>query len=223
MHPKIFLKLGKEKPLMGRHHWVFSGAIMKIEPEVHTGSIVDVYSADHKYLGTGYYNAKTSISVRLLSFEPTEIDENFIWNRIYTAWTFRQKLFTDSKTTGYRLVFSEGDFFPGLIIDYYNGGLVMQIETLGIDNMRSSILEVLDVMLKPSFIYEKSDSSARLEEGLIPVNKLHKGKSIPTPFDIKENGITFYVDIPEGQKTGFFFDQRDNRELVGEIAEDVFQ
>jgi len=137
MHPKIYLKPGKDKPVLAHHHWVFSGAIMKKDPEVVSGGVVDVYSSDHKYLGTGYFNELTSIAVRMLTFEPTQIDGNFLWNKIYRAWQMRQKLFADGGTNCYRVLFSEGDFLPGLIIDRYDNCLVIQIQTLGIDRFRN--------------------------------------------------------------------------------------
>jgi len=218
MYPKIYLKQGKDKPLSSHHHWVFSGAIMKKDPEVKTGSIVDVYSSDHKYLGTGYFNEKTSIAVRMLCFEPTVIDGNFFWDRIYRSWNFRLKLFQEHSTNAYRVVFSEGDFLPGLIIDRYNNGFVIQILTLGMEQMRDHVLEVMDVMMKPDFIFERSEGAARAEDGLEPVNKLHKGLLPSEGVRFKENGISFDVDIQHGQKTGFFLDQRDNRRIIGEIS-----
>jgi 23S rRNA (cytosine1962-C5)-methyltransferase len=218
MHPKIFLKPGKEKPVLAHHHWIFSGAVLKMEPEVVSGGVVDVYSADHKYLGTGYYNSQTSIAVRMLTFEPAQIDGNFLWNKIYRAWQMRQKLFADGSTNCYRILFSEGDFLPGLIIDRYNSCLVIQIQTLGIDRFREQILEILEVMMKPEAIFEKSEGAARQEEGLESVYKLHYG-ALPEPgVVVEENGLHYLVDIPGGQKTGFFLDQRENRLLIRQIS-----
>ncbi len=218
MHPKIYLKPGKDKPVLAHHHWVFSGAIMKKDPEVVSGGVVDVYSSDHKYLGTGYFNELTSIAVRMLTFEPTQIDGNFLWNKIYLSWQMRQKLFADGSTNCYRILFSEGDFLPGLIIDRYDNCLVIQIQTLGIDRFREQILEILEVMMKPAAIYEKSEGAARQEEGLESVSKLHFGTLPERGVVVDENGIRYLVDIPGGQKTGFFLDQRDNRLLIRQIS-----
>jgi len=218
MYPKIYLKPGKEKPLTAHHHWVFSGAILKRDPQIGAGSIVDVCSSDHKYLGTGYFNDKTSISVRMLTFEPTAIDGNFLWNRIYRAWQFRQKLFADSDTDAFRVVFSEGDFLPGLIVDKYGPGLVLQIQTLGIDGFRAQLVELLQVMMRPDFIHERSEGTARMEEGLTDVNRTLWGTLPDGPVTVRENGVTFAVDVVRGQKSGFFLDQRENRQLIGRLA-----
>lgn len=219
MHPKIYLKPGKEKPLAAHHHWVFSGAILKKESDVRSGGVVDVYSSDHKYLGTGYFNEKTSIAVRMLTFEAGPIDENFFWNKIYRARNMRLKNFPDDITNAYRVFFSEGDFMPGLIIDRYDGGLVIQIQTLGMDGFRRQILDVLEVMVKPAFIYERSEGTARTEEGLAAVNSPQTGTLPERPVLVRENGVRFQVDIPGGQKTGFFLDQRDNRQVARLLSE----
>ncbi|MBN2432114.1 MAG: class I SAM-dependent rRNA methyltransferase [Acidobacteria bacterium] len=212
------MKPGKEKPLTAHHHWVFSGAILKRDPEIIAGAIVDVCSSDHKYLGTGYFNDKTSIAVRMLSFEPTTIDGNFFWERIYRSWQYRQKLFAETDTNAFRVVFSEGDFLPGLIVDKYGSGLVLQIQTLGIDGFRNELVELLNVMLRPDFIHERSEGAARAEEGLTDINRTLWGTLPGNPVEIRENGVVFIVDVVQGQKTGFFLDQRDNRHLIRRVA-----
>lgn len=214
MYPKVYLKPGKDKPLLAHHHWVFSGALLKKDPGVVSGGVVDVYSSDHKYLGTGYYNERTSIAVRMLAFSPTPIDGNFLWNKIFQAWNLRTQLFPSASTNCFRVFFSEGDFLPGLIIDRYNQGVVFQIQTLGLERFREQIIEILEIMLKPSFIYEKSEGTARSEEGLEPVSRLHRGQLPGEGVLVSEHDARFLVDVPHGQKTGFFLDQRDNRQLV---------
>src|SRR5512147_2797907 len=120
MYPKVYLKPGKDKPVLAHHHWVFSGALLKKDPGVVSGGVVDVYSSDHKYLGTGYFNERTSIAVRMLAFAPTPIDGNFLWNKLFQAWNLRTPLFPSPSTNCFRVIFSEGDFLPGLIIDRYD-------------------------------------------------------------------------------------------------------
>lgn len=219
MYPKLFLKAGKEKAVRAHHHWVFSGAIMKKDARVESGGVVDVYSADHQFLGSGVYNEKTSIAVRMLTFQPMPVDGIFFWDRIRRAWELRQALFPGPETTAYRLCFSEGDFLPGLIVDRYGDGLVIQILTLGLDRFRDTLLEVLAVMHKPAFIYERSEGPARREEGLEDSVGLRYGVLPETGIEVLECGVQFRVDVAGGQKTGFFLDQRDNRTLVRKLAE----
>ncbi len=218
MHPKIYLKAGKEKPLLARHHWVFSGAILKMEPTVGTGKVVDVYSSDHKYLGTGVFNEKTSIAVRMLSFTPTRIDANFLWDRLHRAYELRKQFFPDeSVTNAYRVFHAEGDFLPGLVVDRYGTGLVVQLSVLGLEPFREDIAESLSAMMKPSFLYERSEGHSRSEEGLAASQGLLRG-SLPESLVIVEDGMRFAVDVTTGQKTGFFLDQRDNRRLVRDTS-----
>jgi 23S rRNA (cytosine1962-C5)-methyltransferase len=219
MYPKVYLKPGKDKPLMAHHHWVFSGAILKKDADVASGGVVDVYSSDHKYLATGYFNERTSIAIRLLAFEPTPIDGNFLWDRIYQAWNLRTRLFPSEDTNCYRVFFSEGDFLPGLVVDRYGEGVVFQIQTLGLETLREQVIEILEIMIKPSFIYEKSEGTARSEEGLEPVSRLHRGTLPDGGVPVTEHGARFLVDIPKGQKTGFFLDQRENRRLVRDLSQ----
>ena len=218
MYPKIYLKPGKEKAVTARHHWVFSGALMKRDPGVQNGGVVAVFSADHKFLAIGYYNEKTSIAVRILSFEPAPIDGEFFWNRLQQANNARLELFRDSQTDCYRLLFSEGDFLPGLIIDRYGPGIVFQLQTLGLEQFRETFLRIIQTTWKPSFIYEKSEGMARLEEGLEARSELHAGELPEEGICVRENGVAFRVDIRQGQKTGFFLDQRDNRQLVRRLS-----
>ncbi|MBP7866681.1 MAG: class I SAM-dependent rRNA methyltransferase [Acidobacteria bacterium] len=220
MHPKIYLKPGKEKPLLAHHHWVFSGAILKADPGVRHGGIVDLYAADHKFMGTGYYNEKTSIAVRVLSFTPAPIDSNFFWDRIFRAWSLRQKLFAGHGTNAYRVCHGEGDFLPGLVIDRYDGGIVIQLQALGLEPFRQDLAEIVSVMMKPAFIYERSEGPSRAEEGLEPATGALRGELPAGGVGVEEDGIRFTVDVAGGQKTGFFLDQRDNRRLVRDVARD---
>lgn len=218
MAPRIYLKPNKERPLLMHHHWVFSGAIQKKDPQIASGDLVEVYSADRKFLGTGYYNERTSIAVRMLRFEPGPIDGTFLWNRLYRAWTSRLKWFENQPTDAYRVVHAEGDFLPGLIVDRYGPGLVIQCQTLGMETLRQTVVEALTLIVKPSFVLERSEGASRQEEGLEPRTALLAGMLAPDGVVIRENGAQYGVDVQTGQKTGFFLDQRDNRQLVRELS-----
>ncbi|MBI5345754.1 MAG: class I SAM-dependent rRNA methyltransferase [Chlamydiae bacterium] len=215
-YKKVILHPQKEKAVLNRHHWIFSGAI-KALPSFDPGEILAVYSSDNKLLGHGYFNPNTSIAGRMLSFGSTDplqaVEENLI-----SAINFRRSLFDEKLTNAYRIVNGEGDLLPGLIIDKYDQVLVIQIATLGMEKLKPFILEKLKTIF-PNIkaIYEKSSIASRKLEGLEDFEGLLYG----TKFDlieIVENGVKFYVDIVEGQKTGFFLDQREMRKFITEYS-----
>lgn len=209
MIKKVRLKPGKEKPIKNRHHWIFSGAI-EVLPAHLPGEILEVESANSESLGFAYFNKKSSIAGRMVSFgqEPFVAIENAIRNAIDLRY-----LFFDANTTAYRLINGEGDMLPGLIVDRYADVLVIQISTLGMEKLKGFIVDLLDKILHPKAIYEKSMLPSRKEEGLDLVQMMLKG-DFQAPFEIKENGLRFIVDPIKGQKTGFFLDQRSMREWV---------
>lgn len=210
---KVILKPGKDKPIRQRHPWIFSGAIASLPQG--EGSIWPVYSAEGKLLGSGYFNPKVNLTGRMLSFDETSPHEA-IRHHLEQALHLRQTLFS-ADTNAYRLVNAEGDLLPGLIVDRYDQTLVIQISTLGMDQLRSLLLDELQRLLKPRSIYEKSHMSSRREEGLSDVQGLVAGEAI-NEVEIRENGLKFLVTILEGQKTGFFLDHREMRQQVREIA-----
>ena len=213
MFKKASLKPGKEKPVLNRHHWIFSGAVNHLPPH-EPGEILAVESANSHHLGYAYFNRKSSIVGRMVSFdeEPLIAIEKALLNAI----NFRKTLF-DSSTNAYRVINGEGDGLPGLIVDRYADHLVIQISTLGIDKLRSFIVKILDRELAPKAILEKSLSPSRNEEGLKPLQQVLKGE-VAKKIAVLENGIKFLVDPVDGQKTGFFLDQREMRSLVKEKA-----
>ena len=213
MFKKASLKPGKEKPLLNRHHWIFSGALANLPPH-EPGEILVVESASSQALGYAYFNRKSSIVGRMISFK--EEPSVAIEKALLEAIELRRSLF-DANTNAYRLVNGEGDGLPGLIVDCYNEYLVLQISTLGMDKLKSSIVEILERELAPKAILEKSLSPSRNEEGLKPHQQVLKGEMAKT-IPILENGIKFLVDPVNGQKTGFFLDQREMRSLVKENA-----
>ena len=210
---RLILKPGKEKPILGRHPWIYSGAIDRVDDHYETGDLVRVYSAQDQFLGTGYLNPRSQIAVRMLSFEEGAIDRAFFKRRIEEAARLRAQ-FIPSRTDAYRLIHSEGDFLPGLIVDRYADYLVVQFQTAGMEEWKETILDLLVEEIKPRGIYEKDDAQAREWEGLEKRVGLLRGEEPPDYIPIEECGISFIADIHAGQKTGFFLDQRENRRLV---------
>jgi 23S rRNA (cytosine1962-C5)-methyltransferase len=217
---RCVLKEGKEKPLEGRHPWVFSGAIDQIDDSYETGDLVKVYGANEKFLGIGYLNPRSQIAIRMLAFEEVAINEAFFQKRIREALALRGR-FISSDTNACRLIHSEGDFLPGLIVDRYADYLVVQFLTAGIDVWRETVVQLLQAELPVSGIFEKDDTEIRGWEGIEKRVGRLAGQEPPDFVEITENGIHFVVDIHKGQKTGFFLDQRDNRKLVGSHSQNL--
>lgn len=218
--PRITLRPGKEKSPQRRHPWVFSGAIARKDKDLRDGDIVEVYDAQRQYLATGHYQP-TTIAVRLFSFEQRSIDRNFWSEKLLNAIEFRRKiLLPNPQTTMYRLVNGEGDGMPGLIIDVYGRHLVMQVHSMGMYRLRETLAELLTelipdtqaICLKTAIETDDTEDVA-LDSGWIYGQP---DKEVIA----SENGILFKIDILNGQKTGFFLDQRDSRAMVGELAKD---
>ncbi len=216
--PKLILKRGREKAIKNFHHWIFSGAVKYLDQSVENGGIVEVYSEDNEFLGIAYINRNTSILARMLSFKENSAEEALEEN-IENAISLRKNFFDEKITNCYRVINSEGDLIPGLIVDKYDDILVIQISTLGIEKLKNTIVEILTKKLKPKFIYEKSDSFSRNEEGLKEQKGTLFGKK-QTEILVKENNLNFKIDLINSQKTGFFMDQREMRNFVGTLAKD---
>lgn len=216
---QLILKPGKEKPIKGRHPWIYSGAIDRIDDNYETGDLVKVYSAQNEFLGTGYLNPRSQIAVRMLSFEEAPINEKFFERRIEQALGLRSR-FIPPDTTAYRVIHSEGDFLPGLIVDRYADYLVVQFQTAGIEKWREVIVRILQDKVPSKGIFEKDDSEVREWEGLEKRVGRLVGEEPPDYVEIQEYGHRFIVDIHAGQKTGFFLDQRENRKRVSEHAKE---
>lgn len=212
----VVLKPGKEKAICHRHHWIFSGAIAHF-PSCENGSLLSVVDAKGRHLGFGYFNRRCNIAGRMVSFDQTP-PLKAIEESICKAIKLRRALFSDQLTTAYRLINGEGDQLPGLIVDQYADVLVIQISTLGIDLLKSDLVEILLKLLKPRCIFEKSTSPSRKEEGLsLEVQQTLYGE-LPESVEILEEGLRYLVFPKEGQKTGFFLDQREMRALVRKMA-----
>src|SRR3954471_2670206 len=196
------------------HPWIFNNEINNIEGVVTPGEIVDVQFADGSFAGRGYINPQSQIAVRLLTRKKEDINDAFFYNRILKAWQYRQK-------TGYvencRLVFGEADYLPSLIIDKFNDYFSIQTMSLGMDKWKAAIVKALEQIFNPKGIYERNDVPVRELEGL-PQQKGFLSAPFDTTIEINENGLRFMVDIENGQKTGYFLDQQDNRRAIRHIV-----
>jgi 23S rRNA (cytosine1962-C5)-methyltransferase len=216
---KIIIKAGREKSLLRRHPWIFSGAI-KSTGGADSGDIVAVTGEDGKFLATALYSATSQIAARALSFNEKEIiNENFFCARIAAAIARRTSLAT--VTNGVRLVHGESDGLPGLVADQYDDVVVMQLTTAGIEPHRDAIASHLQALTGATTIYERSDADVRKLEGLEERNGLALGAPLSGALAIRENDITIAVDVAHGHKTGFYLDQRDNRALTQSLARDA--
>lgn len=217
----VKLKKGKEKAVKQLHPWVFSGAIEIVSGKPGNGDIVSVTDSKGEFLAYGFYNAQSRVAVRLLEWnEQKAIDDDWWRERIHKAIQSRQDLIANEKTNTYRLIFSEADFLPGLIVDRYADYLSVQILTSGIELHKEVILNELQTLLNPIGIFDRSDSSARTHEGMEASNGgVLRGAEPPEYVTVKENDIFYDINISTGQKSGFYCDQRDNRRLVAGYSE----
>ncbi len=213
------LKSGKDQSLKRFHPWIFSGAIKKIYGPLNEGDLVVVYSNKDEFLGIGHYQIG-SIAVRIVSFKETVPDYEFWKNKIERAWDLRKSLgFTENEETNvFRLIHAEGDGMPGLIADFYNGTVVLQMHSVGMFLIRKDLVKALQEVLKEKLksVYDKSSKTLPFKADINPVDEYLFGEN--HEIEVLENGLKFKVDWEDGQKTGFFIDQRENRKLVQEYA-----
>ena len=212
---KVRLNKKISSRIQNGHPWIFANEIQTVDGTVNGGEIVDVFAADNSFVGKGYINPKSQIMVRLLTRKKSDqVDKNFFLQKIKRAWEYRQKL---GYVENCRLIFGEADDLPQLIIDKFNDFFVIQTLALGIDVWKESIVEALNEIFRPRGIFERNDVPVRELEGL----SQQKG-FLSEPFDtniiINENGLKFHVDIANGQKTGYFLDQQDNRKAIQHIV-----
>ena len=214
----LFLNKNISNRVENGHPWIFENEINRgkaLDAAAKDGEIVNVFSHDKKFIGKGYVNTKSQIMVRLLTRDQTEtIDEQFFYKRIKQAWAYRQTL---GYTENCRLIFGEADELPQLIIDKFNDYFVIQTLALGIDIWKPAIIAAIEKIFSPKGIYERNDVPVRELEGM----EQHKGflsAEFDTNIVINENGIKLNVDIANGQKTGFFLDQQDNRRAIQHIV-----
>jgi 23S rRNA (cytosine1962-C5)-methyltransferase len=212
---KVYLKKKISRRIESGHPWIFGNEVNTVEGDAAGGETVEVYTHDKKFVGKGYINPQSQILVRLLTREKSEvIDEGFFYGRIKEAWEYRQKL---GYTENCRLVFGEADFMPALIIDKFNDYFVLQTLALGMDRWKPAIVKALEQLFSPKGIYERNDVPVRELEGM-PQQKGFLSAPFDTQIIIRENGLQMHVDIENGQKTGYFLDQQDNRRAIRHIV-----
>ena len=210
-YPTITLAKGKDKRIRHGHLWIFSNELLPMQNRPEPGEIVNVYSAENKYVGTGFYHPNSLIAVRLLTRKPAVIDRAFFEHRLKQAAASRENL--RSETNAIRLVYAESDGLPGLIVDQYRDGIVLQVLSAGMEKQRNTVIEILTEILKPVFIVIRNDHLMREREGLTQQKELFTGDATDIPVTITENSVSYQIDPLEGHKTGFYIDQRDNRLL----------
>ncbi len=216
---KIILKKGKEESILRFHPWIFSGAIDRIEGVVEEGDVVTVYTSDDRFLGIGH-SSIGSIAVRIFSFKDVVPDISFWCDKIQSAFNLRQRIGLTSRkeTNVFRLIHGEGDEMPGLIVDFYNGTAVLQAHTVGMWLIRNMLADALKIVLGDllSAVYDKSAKTMPFKASVEPVDGYLYGGL--TTREVMEDGNRFLVDWEDGQKTGFFVDQRENRKLLSEYS-----
>lgn len=215
---KVILNKGKDKAAWQLHPWVFSGAIHRVQGEVQNGDLVAVHNCDDEFIAYGMYNNTSRVAVRLLEWNPA-IAVNEAWWRLHLQKAVNnRKHLSDNGNDSFRLVFSEADFLPGLIVDKYADYASVQVHSAGIERQKEILIDELTKLLPLKGIYERSDLKSREHEGLADTNGLLWGELPPDFVDIKENGISYKVNIKDGQKSGFYCDQRENRYLTAQYA-----
>jgi 23S rRNA (cytosine1962-C5)-methyltransferase len=212
---RVVLKPGRDHAVRQGHPWIYSGAIAAVEGEGERGAVVEVVAADGRLLGRGMWNDRTSIAVRMLARGAEAIDDAFVARRIETARRLRA-VFRD--TDAWRLVNGEGDLFPGLVVDRYGDFLACQLLTAGADLLKPSIVKALESVVAPRGIFERSEGNVRTAEGLTRTSGVLAGEEPPPQLEITESGRRYLVDVRSGQKTGFYLDQRPNRDRVAALA-----
>ena len=219
-YKKVILKKGAGRSLKAGGMWIYDNEIARIEDGCEDGGLVWVEDFDGYFLGTGFLNRRSKITVRILARKPeTVIDEAFWVRRVRDAWEYRKQTVD---TGSCRLIFGEADFFPGLVVDKFSDVLVVESLALGIDRFKPLILDILRrVLLEDGIrirgIYERSDAKVRLQEGMERF-KGFIGDPFPTKVEITENGVRYIVDVEDGQKTGFFLDQKYNRQAIHRLC-----
>lgn len=217
--PTIRVKTQHAPPLRAGHPWVFAQAIERIEDEPETGAVVDVTDTSGSFIGRGFYSRGSSIPVRLIVTNPDQkLDEALLRRRIEEAISLRRDFGLPSDdTTGYRLVNAEGDFLPGLTVDRFGDALVLRLATTGMAARSKAICDIFADLLTPRAIYEAKGDENQAREGMKVTGGILRGRDAKI-WTFQENGIELTVELPGKQKTGFYFDQRENRARVAELV-----
>lgn len=207
----ITLKKNEEKRILNGFPWVYANEVYKIEGKDKQGSVARVQAFDGRFVGIGFINHLSKILVRILSLKDEIVDEDFFRRRIRNAAEYRRE---SGYSDNYRAVFSESDYLPGLIVDKYGDYLSVQFLSLGMEIRKETIIKLLAEEFSPKGIYERSDVPVRLKEGLEERKGYLYGGEFDTVVEIEENGVKMLVDLENGQKTGYFLDQKENRDNV---------
>lgn len=215
----VRLKRGRDKPVLQKHPWVFSGAIEAVDGSPDPGQTVDILDSQGGWLARGAYSPQSQIRIRIWTWSEDEpVDTAFIARRVGRSIRARASLAADPQVTAYREIFSESDGIPGLVVDRYSDFRVAQFLTAGAERWREEILDALADDKECRGVYERSDSDVRSLEGLAPSAGPVRGEALPGRLRIREHGLEFEVDPVEGQKTGFYLDQRENRARLKSIV-----
>jgi len=218
--PKVILKPKRAQPFFGRHPWVFAGAIDRVEGEPADGDEVDLFSSGNNFVARGLFNSQSKINVRLYSWEPgVALDAAFFKERLTRAVELRHHVLNlAGPGRGYRVAFSESDLLSGMVVDRYGDWLAVQFTALGLANRREMIADVLVELLNPRGIYLRTEKGIGKLEGVELHDGPLRGEPPPADLTIEENGLRFLVNLAEGQKTGYYLDQRDNRATVARLC-----
>ncbi len=216
----VILNAGREKSLLRRHPWIFSGGIKHVDGNPASGSTVDLLSSDKQFLAHASYSPNSQIRARVWTFNDEPVDKEFFRRKIQASLFTRQKLNIENQSDSYRIIYAESDNIPGLIVDRYGDVLVMQCLTAGAEYWKETFADLLLEETGLSTIYERSDADVRELEGLESKVGLLRGNLSSFLFPITENNLQFKVNLADGHKTGFYLDQRKNRLRVQELAKD---
>lgn len=216
---QILLKPGREKSVLQKHPWIFSGAVQELKGKPESGEVVDILSSRGEWLSKAAFSPQSQIRARIWSWNKDEIvDEKFLLERIQKAVSLRKELGLLNRSDAIRLVHGESDNIPGLVVDIYGGTVVIQVLSAGIEPWKKSIAEILIKELDIESVYERSDVEVRKLEGMPESKGLLAGKLPKDKITITEGNLRFLIDVVSGQKTGFYLDQRENRLLAGKLA-----
>jgi 23S rRNA (cytosine1962-C5)-methyltransferase len=219
---QVVLKKGREKSVLNRHPWIFSGAVDRIEGDPTDGDVVDVWDSRARFIARGIINQRSQIVIRILTWDQNDfVNEEFWRARIARAINVRESLAADPSTDAYRLVHAEADGLPGLIVDRYGPWLVVQFLSLAVERHKATIISQLADLTSPQGIFNRSDDPVREKEGLVPTAGPIWGEVPPDLIEITENGFRFLADINMGHKTGFYLDQRANRKIAAPYLREV--
>ncbi len=212
----VYLKKNEEKKILNGYPWVYANEVARVEGKDVQGSVAEVRSFDGRFIGKGFINHLSKIFVRILTLRDETIDYSFFYDRINAANAYRREL---GYSDNYRAVFAESDMLPGLIVDKYGKYLSVQFLSLGVEKLKADITDILVKIFDPSGIYERSDVAVREKEGLKQTKGVLYGNFNPV-VEIEENGLKLLVDLENGQKTGYFLDQKENRDNVKYYVKD---